>query len=98
MTHVIGQDATDFVVLGVGAVSVILTALSIRAYARGRNPRLLFVATAFGLMVLKQVVNAYTVLYGIGRLGSYQDLVVVNSIFDLAIVLLFVAPFLVRQK
>lgn len=71
------------------ALSVLLVAFAVRAYRRGRNPDMAFVASAFVLFMLKDALVAYSLQSG---LIPHETLELVDAAGDLGTVLLLVLP------
>ena len=91
LTHL---EASVVLIMAVGAVTLALTFLAAAAWQRTRNDKLLYVTTAFALFALKSAVTAAAIGYD---LLGHHTVEVLGSAFDLVIVLLLVAPFVVRQ-
>lgn len=89
MTHL----AATLSLVTVAAVSAVLFVLAVRAATRTRERRLWFLAAAFGVFVVKGAVTSWALATdGIG----HETLEMLGAGFDLAIVVLLVAPFLAR--
>lgn len=68
-----------------------LTVLTVTAYRRSRDPRLLMVAGAFALLFVRNLtIDAFYIL----DFTSHGNLEIMDTIFDLGIALLLIAPFL----
>jgi hypothetical protein len=87
------EHAAFYIILAVALVSLVLTALAVAAWRRARNTKLLYVATAFLLFAVKSLVTAWALEY---HSVAHEHLELIGSAFDLLIVSLLVAPFLVR--
>ncbi len=75
----------------VACVSLILLVLAAAAWRRTGNSKLGFVTAAFACFFVKSAVTAYAIATeGI----HHEDLELLGTAFDLAIVLLLVAPFI----
>ena len=94
MAHVFGIAATDLLILAISLFSLLLTLLAIGAWRRTRKQRLLPVAAAFALMAGKGLLAYFALTRGGLEL---HDLELLHSLLDLAIVLLFLAPFVVKE-
>ena len=79
----------------VHVICLVLTVLAAAAWRRSGNRRLLLVAAAFLVFAIKSFVTAYSLATGFLH---HEDLEGIGSLFDLVIVLLLVAPFLVRSN
>lgn len=91
---------------GVALVSLALAILAGRAYDASGNKKLLWVTAAFTLFCVKSLITAYALYldpnqdhtnHPSGFLLTHGSLEVLNSGFDLAIVLCLIAPFLRRS-
>lgn len=78
---------------GVALASLALTLLGALAYRRRRDRRLLFVTGAFGLFFAKSLFTAVELFTGT---VGHEALEMVNAGFDLLILGLLIAPFLLR--
>lgn len=81
------------IIIVVAVVSLILTILAAAAWRRTGNRKLAFVTGAFAVFFLKSILTAYSVSTGFIQ---HEDLELIGSLGDLAVVLLLVAPFLAR--
>lgn len=93
MAHV-GENLVDYVIIAVGILALALTALALGAWRRTGDRRLLFVAAAFGIVVIKQVMTVYSIAY---ETIGHQDLEMYNSVLDLGVMGALVAPFIWRR-
>lgn len=82
------------VIIVVHVVSLVLAVLAFAAWRRNLNHRLLFVGLAFTLFAAKSLLTAYSLTSGFLH---HEDLEAVGALFDLGVVLLLVAPFIVRS-
>ena len=82
-------------IAAVAVVSLALTLLAVAARRRTGNRKLSFVVAAFAVFFLKSVVTAYSVATDAIH---HEDLELLGSLGDLAIVLLLVAPFLAPSR
>ena len=78
------------VIATVALVSLLLTLLAAAAWRRTGNRKLGFVTAAFVVFFAKSLLTAYSVKTG---LIAHEDLELIGSLGDLAVVLLLVAPF-----
>lgn len=93
MAH--SHDTAIAIILVVAVVSLALCILAARAWRATANGKLAFVTAAFAAFVLKSLLTAYALHTDA---IAHEDLEVVGSVLDLAIVLLLIAPFLVRTN
>ena len=63
--------------------SLVLASIAFLAYRQSSNPKILFVAVAFGMFTLKAVILSAQVFYSI---FSKDDLLLVSSLIDVGIV------------
>lgn len=77
----------------VAAIAGLMAALGFKSFRKTRNPRLLFVVTAFGVFSLKSVFVAYNVN---SHVVPHDGIEFVSAIFDLLIVVLLFLPFIVN--
>ena len=82
-------------IVAVHFISLTLAVLALMALRRTGNRRLLFVAAAFFLFATKSMVTAYSL---VTDFLHHEDLEAFGSLLDLFIVLLLIAPFLVRSN
>jgi hypothetical protein len=86
-------DASSLTSLVVGLIALVMAVLALRARGRSGNRKLLCVAAAFGLFVVKSVFSAYNVQTH----AVPHDLIELGlSLFDLAIIGLLFLPFVVK--
>lgn len=90
MAHPNETTAVAIIVV-VAVVSLILTVLAASAWRRTGNRKLGFVTGAFAVFCAKSALTAYSVQTGF---ILHEELELVGSLGDLAVVLLLVAPFL----
>lgn len=74
-----------------GAIALGLLVFGIRAYLRTRDPRMIFVAGAFFVFLVKSLLVAYGLFTGT---PGHQDLELLDAIGDLTVLALLVAPLL----
>lgn len=89
MVH--SHTAAIAVIIVVAVVSLALSVLAARAWRTTGNRKLAFVTVAFWTFFAKSVLTAYAL--HTSAIG-HEDLELIGSGFDLAIVLLLIAPFL----
>lgn len=97
MTHPLAPP----LILVVGALSLFLAVMGLRAWLRARDARLLFVTGAFGLFGLKNLVVSVSLWMegaGSGSFIRHTTLELMGAAFDLVVVLLLAAPFLRRRR
>lgn len=83
-------------VLSVVTVAMLfLTGLALRSWRRSGNARLAFVAAAFGLFAFKSALTAYALFTGA---VPHEALELLNSVFDLGIAALLIAPILLPPR
>ncbi len=82
------------VIVVVAVVSLILTILAASAWRHTSNRKLGFVTGAFAVFFAKSLLTAYSVSTGF---IAHEDLEIIGSLGDLAVVLLLIAPFLARS-
>lgn len=87
------HDVAILLISLAAAVSLALMLLAAGAWRRTGNRKLALVAAAFGVFCAKSILTAYSLATG---LLGHEDLEVVGSGLDLAILSLLVAPFLRR--
>lgn len=81
--------------LVVALLALAMALLAFRAQRRRRNPSLRFVGVAFLVFAVKNLFSAYNVLY---HAVPHDAIELVLSLFDLALLLLLFAPFLLRRR
>jgi len=82
------------IISGVAVVSLALTVLAFLAWRRTGNRKLLLVTLAFGLFFVKGVLTAVSLFY---EIIGHETLELVDSGFDLVILVLLISPFLLRR-
>ncbi|MFA5943439.1 MAG: DUF5985 family protein [Candidatus Thermoplasmatota archaeon] len=89
------QAVVTAFIVAVHFISLILTVLAFAGWRRTGNRRLLFVGSAFLLFAIKSLLTAYSITT---EFLHHEDLEAIGSMFDLAVVSLLVAPFLIRSN
>ena len=89
------QAAIVAVIVAVHVICLVLTVMALAAWRRSGNRRLLLVGLAFLVFAVKSLLTAYSVVTGFLH---HEDLEGIGAGFDLVIVLLLVAPFLIRSN
>ncbi len=85
------NEATGLAVIALtAAVSLVLAVLAAGAWRRTSNRKLIPVMLAFWMFFVKSVLTAYGLH---GDVIHHEDLELLGTLFDLAIVLLLMAPF-----
>ena len=87
------EETAVLVIAAVAALAATLTLVSLGAWRKNRNPKLLFLVAAFSLFFIKGLATAWAILY---HRVAHEHLELIGSVFDLAIVALLVAPLLRR--
>lgn len=89
------HDVAAAIIVAVAVVSLALCILAARAWRASGSGKLGFVTAAFGVFVGKSLVTAYALRTN--AIG-HEDLELLGSLLDLAIVMLLIAPFLGARK
>jgi len=79
----------------VAGAMVFLGSMAIRAWRRSQNRILLFVAGAFGVFAIKELVTAYGLWKGV---PGHEDLELLVTVMDVVIAGLLIAPFVFRPR
>ena len=87
------QATAVSLIVAVHFICLVLTVLAFAAWRRSGNRRLLFVGGAFLTFAIKSLLTAYSLTTGFLH---HEDLEGAGALFDFVIVLLLVAPFLLR--
>lgn len=79
----------------VALLAILMAILAFRAMRKRGNPALRLVGIAFLLFAAKNVFSAYNVLY---HAVPHDAIELVLSLFDLSLLLLLFAPFLLKRR
>ena len=92
MSHSIGHPAA-YIILAVAILGLILLSIALAAWRRSRHRRMLYLAAAFAVLALKGIITAAGLWF---NSIPHQQMEVIGSLFDLALVGFLLAPLIHR--